>query len=242
MPDAKPRGRGGSPYPLYLDERMLRSFATGKAADDLAAVLDALAPTPLASQSDLAAVAVGDVVDVRGSCLGNPLFTALDFVATMLPLVIGPEQPVDTRPRRPAATAVAAAARAAADDEAGTQRVLVGTVLAARDGLRASAVVDVLVRTPEGLDAVVVLDRSTLTPAGEEQLRDGRFRVVGKVTAVLDGDDHVNLFRRTPIGATGVQASRDMLAELIDAGVDVEVSDPVVQGPAVQILPLAVLI
>jgi hypothetical protein len=242
MPDAKPRSSGGSPYPLYLDERMLSALATAAtAAGDFAAVVDALAPTSLATPGDLSAVSVGDVVDVRGTCLGNPLFTALDFVATMLPLVIGPEPPIDTRPRRPA-TAVGAAARAAADDEAGTQRVLVGTVLAARDGLRESAVVDVLVRTPDGLNAVVVLDRSTLTPAGEEQLRDGTFRVIGKVTAVLGNNDHVNLFRRTPIGATGVQASRDMLAELIDAGVDVEVSDPVVQGPAVQILPLAVLV
>jgi hypothetical protein len=240
MPEAKPRGSGGSPYPLYLDERMLSSFAA--TSDDFAAVLSALAPTPLCTQTDLAAVSIGDVVDVRGSFLGNPLFTALDFVATMLPLVIGPEAPVDARPRRPPATAVAAAARAASDDEAGTQRVLVGTVLAARDGLRASAVVDMLVRTPDGLTAVVVLDRSTLTPAGEEQLRDGTFRVVGKVTAVLDSDDHVNLFRRTPIGATGVQASRDMLTELIEAGVAIDVSDPVVQGPAVQILPLAVLV
>jgi hypothetical protein len=108
--------------------------------------------------------------------------------------------------------------------------------------LRDNAVVDVLVRTPDGLTVVVVLDRAGLSVAGEEQLRDGTFTVVGKVTAVLAAEDHINLFRRTSIAATGVEASRDMVSELIEAGVEVEVSDPVVQGPTLQILPFAVLV
>jgi len=232
----KPQTGGAIDHAVYVDRRV------AERAEDVASWLASLGARPVASAADLDGVAVGDVVEIRGESLGNPLFTALDFVATMLPLVVGPEPPVDARPRRPAPTAAAAAARAAADDEAGTQRVLIGTVLAARDGLRANAVVDVLLRTERGLTAVLVLDRTALTSAGEEQLRDGTFRVVGKVTSVLGADDHINLFRRTPIAATGVEASRDMVSELIEAGVEVEVSDPVVQGPAVQVLPFVVLV
>lgn len=236
MPGQKPQSSGTFDYPLYVDRRVTAHV------DDISSWTASLGARAVSSAADLSGVTVGDVVEVTGDALGNPLLSALDFVATMLPLVVGPESAHEARPRRPAPTASVAAARAAADEEAGTQRVLMGTVTAARDGLRDNPVVDVLLRTDAELIAILVLDREVLTAAGEEQLRGGRFRVVGKVSAVLGKDDHVNLFRRTPIAATGVEASRDMVSELIEAGVDVEVADPVVEGPALQILPLAVLV
>lgn len=233
---------GYGEYPLYLDERMREAMAAPAGADTPRRPLAQLHHRELDSPADVAAARVGELVELRGACLGNPLLCALDFVATMLPLVVGSDASGDLRPRRAGGTAATAAARASAAEEAGVQRVLMGTVAAARDGLRASPVVDVLVRTDAGLTAVLVLERALLGAAGEERLRDVTLRVLGKLTAVLGPDDQINLFRRTPIAATGAAASREMLAELVEAGVEVELSDPVICGPAVQILPLAVLV
>ncbi|MGN6687332.1 MAG: DUF6414 family protein [Actinomycetales bacterium] len=237
-------------YPVYLDTRALSALSGEPVTLDMplsaaTAVLDRWRNdeeiAAVDTVDDLANAAPGLLVELTGTVLGNPLFPVVDLVATMLPLAMGDPRTSDDRARR-APTPAAAAARAEEEERLGAQRVLAGVVTTARDALATSPVSDVLLRTDSGVTAVLVLDRTVIDPGVEEQLRDGRFTVLGKVTSVLSDGDRINLFRRTPLAATGVDSSRDMLAELVEAGVDVELSDPVVEGPALQLLPVAILV
>jgi hypothetical protein len=109
-----------------------------------------------------------------------------------------------------------------------------------KDDLTDSPVHDMVIRGP-GFDAVLTLASEFFTDAADAFLRQGVFRVVGKVTRVLQAEDQINLARRTVLGAAGPDLARDVLQGMGENDViQLETVDPIVEAPAVQILPLAV--
>jgi hypothetical protein len=189
------------------------------------------------SAGDLASLAPGDLVQVVGMAQGNPLIRVMDFVAAMMPLVDEPAEPVRVRPGR----TTAAALHGDPETEA-AQRVLAGVVAVSAAGLRSHPLVDVVMTSGGGMPVVLTLDRGILGAAGEALLAGLSIRVVGKVASVISPDRPLNLFRHSVLAATSAEASRDMLAELSEGGLDLESADPVVTGPGLEILALAVLI
>lgn len=233
--------------PIYLDPPALSALAEALgsgSADSPTAALGAIQAAggslirSLVDAEDVAKTEVGELVVADGDLFGNPLLPLLDFVATMLPLVEPAADP------RPAARATPAKARAAAPEATPemARRVLAGAVEAARADLRSHALVDVVMVTAGGLAVVGSFDRALLGPPAEGRLQDCRARVYGKVTQVIGVGDSLNLFRRSCLAATAPEASREILAELAASGLELDLTDPVVDGPAVEILPLAVLI
>jgi hypothetical protein len=245
----------GAPFALYLDDPMLRG---------LLATFDAAEPpreTPGANRAhqalfrligaadklggihrpggldELADLRPGELVEVSGTAYGNPLIRVLTFVAAVMPVVDPLPEPGKSRPSR----ASPGSPRPVPEHEQ-VQRVLNAVVDAATRDLRANAVVDVLVAGAPGFVVVLTLDRAILGTAGEALLDDRSVRVIGKVSSVLDPSRPLNLFRRSLLAATSAQASRQMLAELSEGGLDLEMADPILEGPGLEILPLAVLI
>ena len=102
---------------------------------------------------------------------------------------------------------------------------------------------DLLFRTAGQLEAVVTVASEFYSVVTNENLREGHFRVVGKVTRVLSADDSINLTRRTVMGAAGPKMAQDTIGGINNAeGLNLGVADPIVKGPALQVLPMSIFV
>jgi hypothetical protein len=110
------------------------------------------------------------------------------------------------------------------------------------EDLSRAPVHDTVIGGPD-FEAVLTMSGEFFTEATRAHLRAGTFTVVGKVTRVLQGDDELNLLRRTVLGAMGTQAGTDLISGFVkDSKLDLDTFDPVIRAPAVQLLPLAVFV
>lgn len=211
-------------FPLFVDPRL-----TGLSGADPAHIGPWLAESgavPLGSATDAAKTAPGDLIDFVGEAQGNPLVRVLDFVATSMS-VVSEDRPADPD------------AGGATPEAQKLVRVLAAT---ARDDLRSGPVADVFFMVGEDLPVVASLDRQFAGPGLEALLENGRYRVVAKVCEAVGPGEGISLLRRSILAATGLEGGRDMLAELAGRGADLAVSDPVVEGPALAVIPLAVFV
>lgn len=243
--------------------------------------------------ADLADIASGDVVELSGDFVGNPLEPVVAFFKQALPYfdIAGTVEAAPTADAE-ALVAESTAAEAEADDlarqaanaarsgnpatkaqgveirqRADAQRVRATKLLEAADAalsvvrgqqeqlmgvrlitqvgedLETTPVQDTVMIADGGLKAVLTMSAEFFTEATRALLRAGAFRVVGKVTRVLTQGDDVNLLRRTVLGAAGPDVGRDMLKGAVQEGeLQLETFDPIIQAPAVQVLPLAVFV
>lgn len=186
---------------------------------------------------DLGAVAPGDLVDLYGVSFGNPITRVLHFLATMMPYLQSPPEPPRAGRARPAP---ALSAQDAEDQQ--LQQLVTGVVSAASQDLRENEAMDLILETDADVTAVVTLRRSILGSTGDLQVEGRPLRVLGKAVSILGPEHPVNLLRHSVLAATSPQTSRDMLAELADSGLELEMADPIVEGPGLEIVPFAVLI
>jgi hypothetical protein len=242
---------------------------------------------------DLAAIATGDVVELSGDFVGNPLEPVVAFVKQALPYFdIAGEMEAGPAVDAEKLVAEMTAAEAAADDFARQaanaarsgnpatktrgveiqqradaerarakelretaeatlasvqeqQEQLMGVRLITQVGedLATTPVQDTVMIASGGFSAVLTMSAEFFTEATRAHLRAGVFRVVGKVTRVLTEDDEVNLLRRTVLGVAGPDAARDMLKGLVqESELELGTFDPIIQAPALQVLPLAVFV
>lgn len=91
--------------------------------------------------------------------------------------------------------------------------------------------------------AVLTMSGEFFTDATRAHLRAGVFRAVGKVTRILGEDDELNLLRRTVLGAAEPEIGRNLITSAVEEGnLQLETFDPIINPPAVQVLPLAVFV
>ena|GEM_PF-6289525 len=203
----------------------------------------------------------GQLVEIAGEYLGNPLEDVLAYFGAMLPYLREQEE-MQNAALVKAASGVrnqrsgdpAKRAASAPDDSA---RILEAAVAQAEESQKQFGfqmmsrmandiaqvpVHDLLLKTEEGLHAVLTVASEYYSAATNESLRAGEFRVVGKVTKVIKGDRIINLTRRTVIGAAGPEMARDMMKAVNNGTTQMGVADPIVDAPAVQILPMAIFL
>ena len=217
--------------------------------------------------AELNSLISGQLVEIEGEYLGNPLEDVLALVTSFLPY-IEEQQQVQREAAEKAAEAARKAQRSgnaqkrtqgsseSAEDQA--IAALVGIAQQVTDAnatfgmqvmrrmgedLARVPVHDLLLMTKGGLKVVLTASSEYYSVATNEYLRAGEFRVVGKVTRIVEGDETINLTRRTVLGATGSKTAKDILGSLNQAeGLDVDVADPIVTAPAIQVLPMAIYI
>ena len=225
----------------------------------------------VASEQDLEGVDPGAIVEIYGQYVGNPLEEVLTFVRAFVPyyqsMIAHEEEPEDEPARKkgarsgnPAKRAQAAVASAAAS-ESGLDPALVEAMVkqaaeqerkAAEFGLKlmmqmsddidSSPIHDLLFQADE-LSAVVTVNSEFYSETTKENLRSGYFRIVGKVTKVLSPDESINLARRTVIGVAGPEQTKEIIDGFTkETQLSLESTDPIVEAPAVQILPMAIFI
>lgn len=213
----------------------------------------------------------GQLVEIAGEYLGNPLEDVLALMSSLLPYVeeqkkAQEEVVADTREKLPKAprtrttpkgTGPAAGVATVTPEEA-VSKVL--TELAEKsakseeqhavllikrmcEDLTAVPVHDLLLRTRAGLKVVLTASSEFYSSATNEYLRAGEFRVVGKVTLILTDQRTINLTRRTVMRAAGSQAAKQVFDDLkTQEHVELNPADPIVSAPAIQIIPMAIFL
>jgi hypothetical protein len=216
--------------------------------------------TMLNDASQLESLQTSQLVELSGEYLGNPLEDILGFVGAVFPYVLDQQRATadaaadaadkakrTQRSGNPAKRAQAPTTPdnpgiALAELARQTQDFGVQVMLRMADDITQVPVHDILFRTTSGLEAVVTASSEYYSKETSEYLRAGEFRVVGKVTRVITKDDSINLTRRTVLGAANSKVAEDIVSNARSAEFQLDVADPIVKGPAVQILPMAIFI
>lgn len=111
-----------------------------------------------------------------------------------------------------------------------------------RDDLANASVHDEVLNGP-GLKAVLTMSSEFFNDATSAFLRAGIFTAVGKVTRILGPDDQINLLRRTVLAAADTDFARSLIENAADSeDFKIATFDPIIEAPAIQVLPLAVYI
>ena len=219
--------------------------------------------TMVERSSSLAELQPGQLIELGGEVVGNPLEQLFGVMRRILPY-LGLDEDELRKPRKtnkqrspgsarsgnPAKRAQAAQAKeltAQAGGDEGEEEMsledIVRMLFIMRDDLDDATVRDVVLTGPDYLKAVLTLSTEFLTDRTRDSLLGGRFRVLGKVTSVLPEGEIINLTRRTALGIAGPELARGLVAGFAsDNDVFVEIGDPIVEAPALQILPLALFV
>lgn len=217
--------------------------------------------TALSDPSKLNEIKPSQLVEVTGEYLGNPLEETLAVLSTVLPYMLAQreskKQLVPTsgkgQPRRgsnqskrqpvdPQAAIVAALQETMQDAADESSEFGIRVMLQMAEDISHVPVHDLLLRTADNLNAVLTVDSEYYSAATREYLRAGEFRVVGKVTRVIDGDRKINLTRRTVLGAARPEVAQGLIKSMQTDDFSIDAADPIVSAPAVQILPMAIFL
>lgn len=198
----------------------------------------------------------GQLIEISGEVVGNPLEQLFNLMRRILPYLgideeelrkpkkSGQKQRGNARSGNPAKRAQGSPiADAESSDEDMSIEDVVRMLFIMRDDLDDAAVRDLVLIHADGMKAVLTLATEFLTNQTTDFLLGGRFTVLGKVTSVLEEDETINLTRRTALGLAGPETARGIVQSFTtDNDLFVEISDPIVEWPAVQILPLALFV
>lgn len=216
--------------------------------------------TTLNDASQLEKLQTSQLAELSGEYLGNPLEDILGFAGAVFPYMLDQQRAeadaaADAadkarRAQRSGNPAKRAQAQTASEDPSvalaelarQTQDFGVQVMLRMADDIMHVPVHDILFRTASGLHAVVTASSEYYSKETSEYLRAGEFRVVGKVTRVITDEDAINLTRRTVLGAANSKVAEDLVSNARTAEFQLDVADPIVRAPAVQILPMAIFI
>ena len=192
----------------------------------------------------------GQLVEIAGEYLGNPIEDILAFFNSLFPYMTNDDpEPVGTakakrsgNPAKRAAVATKFSAPSQGDSDSSDAEGIRMLIRMSSD-IADAPVHDLLFRTERGLQAVATVASEYYSRTTNEYLRAGDFRVVGKVTKVLQGDNTINLTRRTVMGAAGPALAQTLIQSMGEnEDMSLDVANPIVSAPAVQILPMAIFI
>lgn len=213
----------------------------------------------VADGGDLENLQTGQLVQVTGAFVGNPLQHVLAFFALAEPYMdleqrvqdkIAERYPRSKRTgrsgqRAPTPQGMVDEQAVLAEIQAEVQQEFgLAMLRQMKADLDDARVHDTVIELESGLDVVLTMSSEFFTTDARERLRAGEFTVLGKVTRILGDGDQLNLARRTVLGAAESGLAEELLTGL-DAmpGLALESGQrAVIESPAVQILPLAVFV
>lgn len=223
----------------------------------------------LTDPATLDSVISGELVEIAGDYLGNPLEEILALVTSFQPYLdeqkesrqealdkataaarkaqrstSAPKRAQSSAPANSDSDQIISALQTLSEQVNGTDSEF-GLTIAGQmaQDIKSVPVHDLLVRTSGGLNVVLTVSSEYYSPTTNEYLRAGEFRAVGKVTKVLRANEVINLTRRTVVGAAGSTVARGIIDSIDSAdGLDFDVADPIVTAPAIQVLPMAIFI
>jgi hypothetical protein len=212
------------------------------------------------SAEDLHSLKTGDFVEVSGRYTGNPLEQTLDLMNSFLDYMRQIAERDNERNRS------SSNARRSNNPQRREAASLLNTddsdyvelaqqyrtfersfefmmVQKMREEIESSPIHDVVLKTSSDLRVILTVSSEYYSPSVAEHLTSGDFTAVGKVTRVLKSGESINLSRRTIIGKLGDDA--DQIATSITDSIPQITQlagSPVVEYPALQVLPMAIFV
>lgn len=187
----------------------------------------------VATSDDIAAAYPGQIVEVEGEIIGNPLRQILDAFAALIPFAgIDQQQSTGAAKKGPRVQSPA--------NSGPPEMAMFKTML---DDVNKATVIDLVLEADNDVRAVLTMAREFLPRAAEDNLLQGHFVALGKVTRTFSREgEQVNLLRRTAFGFGGGQLARQMFQDVKFGESDFRLSEPVVSAPLLQVMPLAVFV
>lgn len=212
--------------------------------------------TPVESADTFSGLVSGSMVDIHGEIMGNPLKQILDLLAAIGPyfgLEIDESVPNAARPKASSARTQRVGGQgkgtvpqiASLSGQPTTEPTLQDLLRVLKREVERSSVLDLLLEGHDGVKVVLTVSRELLTPEVEAYLIGGRFNAIGKVSAILDAGQSISLLRRTVFGFGGRQLADEMFGNFNrsmqeSGGMNLSLAQTVIDGPALQVMPLAI--
>lgn len=202
---------------------------------------------------DLGDLQSGDLIEMKGEVIGNPLLQLLRVIVASAPfagididaVLEGKSRPARRRGKGAGGKDSGGQAVAhTADDELDADGLRLFLTLAGE--LLSTHVRDVVLRSNGSLSTVMTLASEFVHESTDDYLYESEVRVLGKVTRVVTSDANpINLVRRTTLGLLPLTKVEELI-ESAKAGfgsdLNVSFGDVHVAAPALQVLPLAIFV
>jgi hypothetical protein len=187
----------------------------------------------------LASVSAGDLISCKGVVLRNPLEALLSLYRDIRPVMVVIQ-------RQQARQGGASEEQATATVETSLRDTDEIFAAVAEDVVK-SKIVDLPMRLSDGTNVILSANREFFTAEVESMLLGGSFRAIGKVTAVSsDPGGSFSLVRRGVMGLVAreqLQPAFAPISQLVgQSGPSAALPEIELQGPFVQVLPLAIYI
>lgn len=191
--------------------------------------------------SDLAALQPGALVELHGTMFKNPVDATIDYIDAMT--IMGEIAAQFANAAAPSNEKGASHKQAIKQFKADPKLVTLKEGLS-RDRKRTPiSSVQLRCTKPAGLTAVVTLRTQNLRDLTMSELHRNAVRVVGKVTRTVPSGSSMGAFENYGMGLMKADKLREMFANLTAIEtLEINFSDVVIEGPAVQVLPLMVFV
>lgn len=206
------------------------------------------------AQAQLTDLEPGQLIEISGEVTSNPLQQLFALLVKMMPYMGLDEEAIrqpskgkarqgNARSGNPAKRAAAQQGAQGKDQDEQETEDGIRMLFIMKDDLEVASVQDVVLTGDDSIKAVLTLSTEFFNDQTTDYVLGGRFTALGKVTRVLEGDKAVNLTRRTALGVAGPDMARDLVKSFTDDNeLFIEVADPIVNAPAIQVLPLALFV
>lgn len=205
----------------------------------------------VSSHNEYEQLSNGDLIEMQGEVVGNPLKQIFDLLAMIGPYigldVDGPGQgkPGSSRPSRKTGQAVRPVPQLASLPSQATSEISPADIMRMiKTEVERSPIIDLLMEGVDGSKIVLTVGKELLSPEVEAYLTGGRFKVIGKVSAVVGAGQSISLLRRTVFGFGGRELAENMFGDfgksVAESGAEFSLAGAVIDGPAIQLLPLAI--
>lgn len=185
-------------------------------------------------ESELADIVPGDFVEMRLILRRSPLVAALSGFTRLIPLMELAQSDNKASQHKGQGQGKTAGTS--------TIKKQIGAIL---EAVSSEGSEDLIGEGVAGVTVVLTAEQSYFVDPTLNDVIDGEFRVLGKVARVVSGPDDqaINLLRKSPLGIFGDQLVQQFAAgfeQLATKGLSIPEVRTNIEGPALQIIPIAI--
>lgn len=186
----------------------------------------------IASQKDFDTITPGEFVEIRGILNINPLIDVVDNIINLIELANIMDDEGNGRSDR---------------QKRSENKKIAGQMKAFRDSLQSNGMVDMICNIKEEFSFAAVLPvyMDYFFNKNTNEIVDGEFRILGKVTKICDANDKISLLRNTSYTLLTENLLNDIFGAFNtgeDEGININGLHMNVNGPALLIIPIAIYI
>lgn len=175
----------------------------------------------------------GDFVEFEGFLKRNPIVETIDSLAEMMDMA----EAFEDKPQPK---------KGSAANKPSEYQKIKQQMVRFSDSLKAGSTIDLSSASlEEGYTAVVTVETGFLNDPLMSDLVDGQFKIIGKVIkSVSDSSDSINLLRKTALSKMPSELLLQAIGHLSslgsEQGFDIPELKMEIEGPAIQVLPIAI--